>query len=367
MLAATTATPVGGTKRYFLELIERDGAFLVMLLLGFLVSGLTYQTPHVAMWVTFLFAGYAAISNDSIQTLGTFIASNKNTQWWKLWLFIAAVFLATVTWSWVNYGGDVSFERLQAKGFETAPTKFHYLQVAAPLFLLILTRLKMPVSTTFLLLSCYAASGKSIAAVTLKSVSGYGIAFGTAIVIFFALGPLMKRMFKGDAHPAWRLAQWVTTGTLWSVWLQQDAANIAVSLPRAMSGWEFIAFAGIIVVGLGFMFKKGGERIQEVVEEKSDVVDVRSATVIDLIYATILYVFKIQSKVPMSTTWVFVGLLAGREMAMAIRKSNSNGRGIRGAMQLMAKDLFYVTVGFIVSLILAAAINPSVRLAMFGF
>ena len=350
-----------------MDLYVRERTFLLMLLLGFLVAGLTYQTPQIAMWVTFLFAGYAAISNDSIQTLGTFIASNKNTQWWKLWLFIASVFLATVSWSWVNYGGDVSFERLQAKGFETAPTSFHYLQVAAPLFLLILTRLKMPVSTTFLLLSCYAASGNSITSIALKSVSGYGIAFGTAIVIFFALGPLMKRMFTGDAHPAWRFAQWITTGTLWSVWLQQDAANIAVSLPRAMSGWEFMAFSAVIVVGLGIMFKKGGERIQEVVEEKSDVADVRSATVIDLIYAVILYVFKIQSKVPMSTTWVFVGLLAGREMAMAIRKSNSNNRGIRGAMQLMAKDLLYVAIGFIVSLILAAAINPVTRVAMFGF
>ena len=128
-----------------------------------------------------------------------------------------------------------------------------------------------------------------------------------------------------------------------------------------------MAFASVIVVGLGFMFKKGGERIQEVVEEKSDVADVRSATVIDLIYAVILYVFKIQSKVPMSTTWVFVGLLAGREMAMAIRKSNSNNRGIKAAIQLMAKDLLYVAIGFIVSLILAAAINPVVRVAMFGF
>ena len=69
----------------------------------------------------------------------------------------------------------------------------------------------------------------------------------------------------------------------------------------------------------------------------------------------------------MSTTWVFVGLLAGREIAIAIRKSNSNDRGIRGAVQLMAKDLFYVTVGFIVSLILAAVINPAARMTMFGF
>ena len=32
-------------------------------------------------------------------------------------------------------------------------------------------------------------------------------------------------------------------GVLWSVWLQQDAANIAVYLPRNLSGWEFTGFA----------------------------------------------------------------------------------------------------------------------------
>ena len=33
--------------------------------------------PQIAMWVGFLFAAYAAVANDSIQTLGTFIASNQ--------------------------------------------------------------------------------------------------------------------------------------------------------------------------------------------------------------------------------------------------------------------------------------------------
>ena len=30
------------------------------------------------MWVGFVFAAYAAIANDSIQTIGTFIASNQD-------------------------------------------------------------------------------------------------------------------------------------------------------------------------------------------------------------------------------------------------------------------------------------------------
>lgn len=55
------------------------------------------------------------------------------------------------------------------------------------------------------------------------------------------------------------------------------------------------------------------------VTSKTMTADIRSATVIDLIYGEILLVFKAWSNLPMSTTWVFLGLLAGRELAMRIQ------------------------------------------------
>ncbi|MCA9682528.1 MAG: hypothetical protein KC457_10060, partial [Myxococcales bacterium] len=54
--------------------------------------------------------------------------------------------------------------------------------------------------------------------------------------------------------------------------------------------------------------------------------DVRHATMIDFTYALILWVFKTMSNIPMSTTWVFVGLLAGRELAMAMREPTVDPR-----------------------------------------
>ena len=76
----------------------------------------------------------------------------------------------------------------------------------------------------------------------------------------------------------------------------QDAANIAVYLPRQLSFTEFLRFSLPVFFGLGVMFKMGGERIQQIVDEKSQVVDVRSATIIDFIYAIILLYFKMHSK-----------------------------------------------------------------------
>ncbi|MBW2529038.1 MAG: hypothetical protein JRI23_32980 [Deltaproteobacteria bacterium] len=336
----------------------------MLLAFGFTGVGAVYQHADVARWVGFLIAAYAAVANDSIQTIGTFIASNKAQRWWRLWLFIGGIFLLTVGYSFFAYDGDVSYQRLATKGFATTPTSFSYLQVAAPLFLLALTRLRMPVSTTFLLLTSFTTSTASVGKVLVKSLAGYGIAFVAAVTVFLIVARLMERWTHHRAASFWRPAQWVTSGALWSVWLMQDAANIAVYLPRRLNGLEFAAFAGIIFLGLGLLFRMRGERIQHVVDEKSSVVDVRAATLIDLIYGTILFYFKVYSQVPMSTTWVFIGLLGGRELAMAFRGTASRSRA--EAAGVMAKDASLVGIGLVVSLVLAALVNPVFRAGLLG-
>lgn len=339
--------------------LARERVFLVVFFVGLLAAATTYSMPAIAMWVGFGIAAYAVVANDSIQTIGTFLASNKDQKWWVLWLFIAGLFLITVTYSWVQYDGDVTYQRLAAKGFAVAPTNFAFLQIAAPLVLLVLTRLRMPVSTTFLLLTSFATSASGVGSVLSKSVAGWAVALVAAFAMWMALSKVFDRYFTGEAHPAWRVAQWITSGSLWCIWIMQDAANIAVYLPRSLSVWHFAGFAGAVVVGLGVLFKNGGERVQEVVDEKSDVVDVRSATMIDLLYAAILYYFKVHSNVPMSTTWVFVGLLGGREIAMALRKTS--GRTWQHALKLMLRDLSYVAIGLLVSMVLAYIVNDAFR------
>ncbi len=81
-----------------------------------------------------------------------------------------------------------------------------------------------------------------------------------------------------------------------------------------------MVYAGFVFIGLGFLFYMKGDKIQVIVDEKSNVTDVRAATIVDLVYAVILFYFKMYNNVPMSTTWVFIGLLAGRELAIALGK-----------------------------------------------
>tara|TARA_B100000886_G_scaffold53891_1_gene33120 strand:- start:355 stop:1551 length:1197 start_codon:yes stop_codon:yes gene_type:complete len=347
--------------------------FLTFISIAFLLAMFVTPYPQYAMWLGFLFAAYAAVANDSIQTLGTFIASNQDKKWWVLWMFIGGVFLATHSYSWffsdfvgafdaegnpIGDGiadGDVSHGRLLAKGFEESPTEFHFLQIAAPIFLLILTRLRMPVSTTFILLTSFAASPAAVGKVMAKSMSGYVLAFFMGLIIFSAIAKISQKYFKGKAKFGWTIAQWITTGSLWSVWLTQDAANIAVYLPRSLSFAQFAGFAGALFIGLGFLLYYKGGRIQKIVTEKSVVTDVRFATLVDFVYCIILFYFKLYSQVPMSTTWVFIGLLGGRELGMALRRSGSNS--VSKSIKLILKDFSFAMIGLVVSIAIAIGVN----------
>ena len=131
-----------------------------------------------------------------------------------------------------------------------------------------------------------------------------------------------------------------------------------------MSLLELAGAAAILFLGLGMVLRRGGDRIQEVVEEKADLFDVRVATAVDAVFAVILFVFKEMSSVPMSTTWVFIGLLAGREIAMSAT-ATSGGRTLAFAVKLGLRDLGYVTAGFVISLLYASVANPVVRRALF--
>ena len=131
------------------------------------------------------------------------------------------------------------------------------------------------------------------------------------------------------------IAQWFATGGLWWTWLSHDMANIAVFLPREVPLDLMFLVSAVFVVGLFFMFRERGGKIQSIVLEKHNTRYVRSATLIDLFYWLCLYFFKELNDIPMSTTWVFVGMLAGRELAIA---SFTGKMKFKSVFPLVARD-----------------------------
>ncbi len=264
-------------------------------------------------------AGASVISNDAVQTLGTFMSSNKQTGWKKQWLFASVIMVATALYSWFMYGGDISFGRLDRFPFQ----EIQWYHALAPAVLLLLTRAGIPVSTTFLVLSAF-ASQFVFAKMLIKSALGYAIAAVVAYVGWLVISKLIdeNKEISKESEPRWRVAQWCTTGFLWFTWLSHDLANIAVFLPRQLTLPVLAGLLVFLVSLLGFIFWERGGKIQEVVTEKAYTQYVRSATIIDGVYALVLLYFKNLNNIPMSTTWVFVGLLCGRELAIATLQKN---------------------------------------------
>ena len=268
----------------------------------------------IYMYVGFLLAAYSVIANDSIQTLGTFLASNKaHFKWYTLWMAASVMLVYTITYGWINYNGDISYGRLTRIPFQ----EVQWYHAMAPAVLLLLTRKGIPVSTTFLVLSAF-ASFTVLEKVLMKSIVGYGVAAISAYVIWVVLERYINEKKDHPEHVKfWRVGQWVTSGWLWFAWLQHDMANIAVFLPRQLMLGDLLMVLVATVSILGYVFYTGGGRIQEVVINKHGTRFARSSTIINLVYAFVLYFFKELNDLPMSTTWVFVGLLTGRELAIS--------------------------------------------------
>ncbi len=354
-----------------LEFATQEKTFLLIIGFAFILAAFATGHGVLAMWFGFAFAAYAAVANDSIQSLGTFIESNRDKKWYVLWLFTGGILLATLSFSYFYFNGDVTYQRLlDDQGNTKYPhlDQFSYFQIIAPVVLLILTRLRMPVSTTFLLLSVFSADTSGITSVVWKSVSGYMLAFVISFLVwYFGFNTIRKYFKKRKFHFGWTIAQWVVSGTLWSVWLMQDGANIAVFLPRQLELWQFIIFSGTIFLGLGVLFYLRGDKIQQVVSEKVRISDVRAATLIDFTYVLMLIYKLFISTIPMSTTWVFLGTIGGREIAVSLSRRKKGSKHKSKALKLIGRDFLYATIGLVISVALASGANPTIRQTIIDF
>jgi hypothetical protein len=307
----------------------------------------------LTLWslVGFLFAAYAVIANDSVQTLGTWIASNNERFNWKImWAAASAVLLWALWYGYYMYG-DISYGRLNKIPF----VEVQWYHAMAPAVLLLLTRVGVPVSTSFLVLSAF-ASTFVLEKMLIKSMMGYVVAATAAYGIWFFVSRwLDEGKPVNEAHkPYWRVAQWITTGFLWWTWLSHDMANIAVFLPRELDIPLMLMISVVFVGGLAFMFREGGGKIQKIVLEKHNTRYIRSATIIDLVYWAILFFFKELNDIPMSTTWVFVGMLAGREFAIA---SFMGKKKTKSVFPLVGRDFGKMMIGLSASLAIVLLIH----------
>lgn len=319
------------------------------------------------MTLGFALAAYSVVGNDVIQTLGTFLTSNENKPWWVLWLYAGGILAIVLLLGYSGLGGwlggnDVTFDRLDKIDI---PDKLSFWYLLPPLVLLIITRLGIPVSTTFLILSFF--SIKSLPGMVFKSLIGYAVAISFALFMYLLVAKLTEKKFRDlpldnsnnfwTSKKFWTIAQWFSTAFLWTQWLTQDLANIFIYLGRPEElGVGLFLFALVLLIALiGIIFYQRGGAIQRIVTSKSNTTDIRSATFIDLSYGLVLLLFMQnvfgiwEAKLPMSTTWVFLGLLAGREIAMRYRLGPKPDRSLSF---MLFSDIGKASIGLVVSVVL---------------
>lgn len=320
--------------------------------------------------IGFILAAYSVVGNDVIQTLGTFLTSNSKRPWYVLWAFAAVILTFTLVYGWYTNGGDMSYGRLLGEGgFDNPrypyPTSENWYDlwyyVLPPVILVIITRMGIPVSTTFMILTIFGSSSTMLKVIE-KSVFGYVVAFFAGMVIYLAITRLVEKKFietkdmegrmirlGGLEIPemnVWMVLQWFSTGWLWYNWLIQDLANIYVFLPRKMGELGLILTLVLILGLLAYIFATSGGAIQKIVTSKTNTADIRAATIIDFVYAFVVFFFKELNDIPMSTTWVFIGLLTGREYAINLLLNRNQ---IKLVNRMALSDLGKTFLGLVIS------------------
>ena len=99
---------------------------------------------------------------------------------------------------------------------------------------------------------------------------------------------------------------------------------------------------------------------------KTNSSDLRSATLIDLLFGLCLLYKAFISSFPLSTTWVFLGLIGGRELALRIKQQTSDlpftNREGGSLAKVIGTDLWKAAVGVVVSVVIALSIQPLAQL-----
>ncbi len=311
----------------------------------------------VNIWaiIGFSLAAYSVVANDALQTLGAFINSNRKLPWWALFLYAGTILCVVFYIGWLKFDGDPSWGRLS--NTQKFPLfEVEWFHVLPPIALVIVTRFGLPVSTGFMILSIFASTA-GIESMIAKSLTAYGFAFALGLGLYVVLAPTVERHFmktpEAAQKPFWIMLQWLATGYLWSMWLIQDFSHIFVFMPRHLSETQALTGAGIILAFLLLTFLDRGGPVQKILASKTSITDIRSATIMDFTYASVLAFFAQLNSTPMSTTWAFLGLIAGRELAIAtIDKVRSPG----ATLLIVTRDAMKALIGLVISIFLALSL-----------
>ncbi|BEV36469.1 hypothetical protein [Synechococcus sp. M16CYN] len=267
---------------------------------------------------------------------------------------------------WILNDGDPAWGRLSVPGQDfPMPEVFTWVYILPPLAILVLTQWGFPVSTSFLMLSTFQFS--NILELIQISLTGYILAFGIGLGTYsFSLWMLEWWVFYSSQNGqvvgfVWVVWQWLGTGFLWSMWLIQDLASVFVFLPRELDLVPMVTCSLLLCLRLSLLIVTDGSPVHALLRLKTNTFDVRSVIMIDLLFGLCLLCMASLSTFPLSTTWVFLGLIGGREIALRINQQqyDSNLINPEGGcfIQAVGGDLCKAGTGLLLSILIALSLQ----------
>ena len=148
------------------------------------------------MIIGFLLAGFSVVANDSLQTLGTYISSNRQrTPKSVQMVFVCCITSIVLFLGWYLHQGEPAWGRLESFPM---PERFTWAYIIPPIAVLALTAWGVPMSTSFLVLSSFVP--ENIGSLLGSSISGYVMAF---FLGFAAWGFCRHTLESTDSDVCW--------------------------------------------------------------------------------------------------------------------------------------------------------------------
>jgi hypothetical protein len=257
----------------------------------------------------------------------------------------------------VTYDQEVHFAILD----NVTPRQINKYYLIAPLILLFLTHMGIPTSSTFLMLSVFLGRHDIFNMLT-KTAASYFMSFAVSAYI---LSIILRRHRKyllntvpEDKYAGlWNFLQIISTILLVINWLCFSVSNITVFLPRKLDPHDFLLFMFILLFTLASVLSNRGNRMQEILSSKKNANNVKVNVLINVLFSAVLFIFKVVNNVSIATTFVFLGILAGKEVAIVFSERDILGRTYKKTVLNILKDINKCILGVCISLVFVVLIN----------
>lgn len=300
-------------------------------------------------WILTILTTYHIMANNAVQIIGMFVASNDKKDKLKIWLLLSFIFVLTVLISWLFFDKQLHFSLLNSIQYNE---NLSILLIFLPIILYFFTKKNIPISATFLIIPIF-SNNNTLQSMVVKTLISYFLSFTISFIFWYFLYIKYKNFIdieKNNNKNRWIIIEYLSTAMLLGIWLVTSTCTFTIFLPRVFTIKYLILFIIVGIFSILVILYNDNTTIKKIIGNKSDI-NYKSGAIFNILFAMIMLSVQYISKIPITSTWVFLGVLAGRELAIAGSKKNNNSLNIIQSLKNDLSDLYSAILGIIFSLV----------------